>query len=168
MLHNDQNDPLIFKFSILKSKFKQIASIYVMNIFLRFFKINNFSKTIFWIIIFLLFNINPVKAQITVSKTDIGNPSIPGTYSYASGVYSITASGSGIGGSSDQFTFVNTQSSQNIEMTTMVATQTGTNINAYAVSGLMVRDSLNANGANAFISVSPKNGVNFSYRLSDI
>ncbi len=106
-------------------------------------------------------------AQIALSKTDIGNPGIPGTYTYSSGTYTVSASGSGIGGTSDQFTFVNTLVSGNIEMTTYVASQTGTSINPYAVSGLMVRDSLNANAANAFISVSPKNGVNFSYRLSD-
>jgi hypothetical protein len=42
-----------------------------------------------------------------------------------------------------------------------------TNTSNYAVAGLMIRDSLNANAAQAVVGVSPMNGVNFTYRATD-
>src|SRR5208337_2861484 len=40
-------------------------------------------------------------------------------------------------------------------------------INAWSKAGVMVRDSLNPGAANAFIAVTPGNGVTFQYRVND-
>jgi hypothetical protein len=109
-------------------------------------------------------------AQIAgLTKTDLGSPTPAGTYTYSAGSYTIGGGagtgGNGIGGTSDSFTFVNTSTTGNIEIIAKVASQTNTN--SYAIAGLMIRDSLIATGANALVSVSPKNGVNFSTRLTD-
>lgn len=119
--------------------------------------------------LFLLFVIGicspSASAQIAgMARTDIGSPSPTGTYSYSAPTYSVSGGGIGIAGTSDSFTYVNTSTSGNIEIIARVASQT--NPNNYAVAGLMMRDSLNANGANATIGVSPANGVNFTYRAA--
>ena len=107
-----------------------------------------------------------VHAQaVTWTQTDIGGTGATGTYSYSSGTYTIGGAGTGIGGTADSFSYVSTPTTGNIEMSAKVTSQTNTN--NYAVSGLMMRDSLNANGAGAVIGVSPTNGVNFTYRTTD-
>jgi hypothetical protein len=40
------------------------------------------------------------------------------------------------------------------------------NINSWSKAGVMIRESLNANAANAFIAVTPGNGVTWQYRLN--
>ncbi len=102
---------------------------------------------------------------VTWTQTDIGGTGATGTYSYSSGTYTIAGAGTGIGGTADSFSYVSTPTTGNIEMIAKVTSQTNTN--NYAVSGLMMRDSLNANGAGAVIGVSPANGVNFTFRTTD-
>jgi Chitobiase/beta-hexosaminidase C-terminal domain/Concanavalin A-like lectin/glucanases superfamily len=102
---------------------------------------------------------------VTWTQTDIGGTGASGTYSFSAGTYTIAGAGTGIGGTADSFSYVSTPTTGNIEMTAKVTSQTNTN--NYAVAGLMMRDSLNANGAGAVIGVSPANGVNFTYRTVD-
>lgn len=96
--------------------------------------------------------------------SDIGSTGATGTYSYSAGTYTVAGAGTGIGGTSDSFSYASLQTSGNIELVAKVASQTNTS--NYAVAGLMMRDSLNANGASAVIGVSPANGVNFTYRAT--
>ena len=108
------------------------------------------------------------KAQSTnFTGTQIGATSAPSSYYYSGGTYTLEASGSGIGGTSDSGFFVNTPSSGNIEITTQVASQFATTQN-YVQTGLMIRGSIGSppdtGSINAYIYVTPKNGVNFSYR----
>lgn len=108
----------------------------------------------------------PAKAQaVTWSQGDVGTTGVSGTYSFASGTHTVGGGGTGIGGTSDNFCFVQTRSGGNVEITGKVNTQTNTS--AYAQAGFMVRSSLNANAANAFVYVSPSNGLNFSARTAD-
>lgn len=116
----------------------------------------------------------PVNAQVaTFVKTDIGSPGATGSYSFSSGTYTVSGAGSGVGDYSDSFCFASTVVAgpgpaapfgPGVEMTAKVATQSNTS--NYAASGIMFRDSLNANGASAFLSVSPSggNGVNLTVR----
>lgn len=108
----------------------------------------------------------PAQAQIaSFTKTDFN--ATAGSYSYSSGTYTVTGYGTGIGGSADSFTFASTPVTGNVEMIAKINGQTNTS--NYAQAGLMMRDSLNSNGqsANACITVSPANGVNFTVRATD-
>jgi hypothetical protein len=115
---------------------------------------------------FLALSVLPCHAQIgTLTQTDIGGTGATGTYSYSSGTYTIAGAGTGIGGTADSFSYVSMPASGNVEIIGKVTSQTNTS--SYAVAGLMIRDSLNANAAQAVVGVSPANGVNFTYRVSD-
>ncbi len=109
---------------------------------------------------------SPASAQVLpFSQADIGTTGVSGTYNYSSGVYTVGGGGAGISGTADNFCYASATTSGNIEMIARVNTQTNTN--PYATSGLMMRASTNANSINAYISVSPSNGVNFSSRATN-
>jgi hypothetical protein len=124
--------------------------------------------SLFWTNPTALFWTNPAAlfwsttSEFTVSE--IG--SVAGSFSESSGTYTVSGTGSGVVGVSDSLAFVNQPASGNIEIIANVTAQTGTN--AYAISGLMIRDSQTAvDGQCALVSVSPQNGVNFSFRTAD-
>jgi hypothetical protein len=101
---------------------------------------------------------------IVLTLSEIG--STTGSFSESSGIYTVSGTGSGVAGTSDSLIFVSQLVSGNIEIIANVTTQTGTN--AYAIAGLMIRDSQTAvDGQCALVSVSPQNGVNFSFRTAD-
>ena len=93
------------------------------------------------------------------------------THTAAALRYTIAGAGSGIGGTSDSFSYASTTSTGNIELIGKVATQTGTSLSPYATAGFMLRAAPTGTQtadktANAFVSVSPRNGVNFTTRTS--
>ena len=106
----------------------------------------------------------PASAQVTWTQGDLGNTGASGTYSFNSGVHTVGGAGSAIGGTADSFCYVSSPTTGNVEIIGRVNTQTNTN--PYAVAGFMMRSALTTNSVNAFISVSPSNGVNFSSRAS--
>lgn len=119
----------------------------------------------FLVIILPLIFASPASAQVLpFSASDLGSTGATGTYGFSSGTYTVAGAGSSIGGTSDSFCYASAPTSGNIEIISRVNTQTNTN--PYATSGLMMRSSLNANSVNAYISVSPSNGCNFSSRAS--
>lgn len=101
---------------------------------------------------------------VTWTRTDLGTTGATGTYSYSSGTFTIAGAGSGIGGTADNFTYVSTPTSGNVELIAKVTSQTNTS--NYANAGLMIKDSLTSNGAMAMVGVTPGNGVNFTYRTA--
>lgn len=130
-----------------------------------------FAEVLKFLSIFLILSLPilfaiPASAQVLpFSQADIGSTGISGTYNYSSGTYTIGGGGAGISGTSDNFCYASSSTSGNIEIIARVNSQTNTN--PYATSGLMMRASTNANSMNAYISVSPSNGVNFSSRSSN-
>lgn len=85
---------------------------------------NNISNGILLLLCLIIFAPKPVCAQSTsFSGAQIGTTQAPSTYSYSGGTYTLTASGSGIGGVSDSGYFVNTPTTGNIEITTQVVGQ---------------------------------------------
>lgn len=90
-----------------------------------------------------------------------------GTYSFSSGTHTVNGAGSGVtnGATTDSFTFVYLTTSGDVEMTAKVDTQASTN--DFATAGLMIRDGTTSGAAHAYVSVSPKNGVNFTSRQSN-
>ncbi|MBS1954390.1 MAG: chitobiase/beta-hexosaminidase C-terminal domain-containing protein [Cyanobacteria bacterium SZAS-4] len=101
---------------------------------------------------------------VTWTRTDLGTTGATGTYSYSAGTFTIAGAGSGIGGTADNFTYVSTPTSGNVELIAKVTSQTNTS--NYANAGLMIKDSLTSNGAMAMVGVTPGNGVNFTYRTA--
>jgi hypothetical protein len=113
----------------------------------------------------------PANAQaLTWTANDIGGAA-SGTYSYSAGTYTVGGAGTTIGGAADSFRLVSTPMSGNSEMSAYVSSQTNTS--AYATSGLMIRgttstgSATSASAAFAYISISPQNGINFTYRPID-
>lgn len=95
---------------------------------------------------------------------DVGAPTLAGSASYASGVFTIDAAGTDIWGTSDQFRFVYQQVSGDVEV---VARVRGiTNQHAWSKAGVMIRSTLAANSAHAFALVSAAKGVHFQRRAA--
>lgn len=95
---------------------------------------------------------------------DVGTTSVTGSGSYGSGVFTVMGSGADIWGASDAFRYVYAPATGNC---TMIARVTGVeNIDPWSKAGIMIRASLNANAANAFIAVTPGNGVTWQYRTT--
>ena len=96
---------------------------------------------------------------------DIGSTGVAGGAVYDAGMLTVLASGSDIGSTADAFHYVYQPVSNNCTLVARVSQEQTTSANAKG--GVMIRDSLNANAANAFIGVMPGNRVVFQYRSSD-
>jgi len=89
---------------------------------------------------------------------------ISGSSSYDAGsdTFTIQGGGSGIGEYQDSFRFVYAPALGNSEIITHVVSQT--NASSYAAAGVMMRETLDVDSAFAAITVSPSNGLIFTYR----
>lgn len=92
---------------------------------------------------------------------DIGT-STPGNFSYASGRYTVSGSGSDIWGTSDSFRLVGQALTGDCDVRARVATLQNTD--PWSKAGVMVRDDNTAGAAFAMAVVTPGNGVNFQWR----
>lgn len=98
----------------------------------------------------------------TWQHQDIGSVGKAGNASYGTSLFTVIGSGADIWGNSDAFNFAWLPVSTNCTLIARVASLE--NVNAWSKAGLMIRESLNANSANAFIAVTASNGVTFQYR----
>ncbi|HUZ08305.1 MAG TPA: hypothetical protein VMV89_12575, partial [Candidatus Paceibacterota bacterium] len=97
---------------------------------------------------------------------DVGAVNLPGSENFTNGVFTMYAAGADIQGTADAFRFIYVAT--NSANFTVVARVTSVqNMNAWSKAGVMVRDSLNPGAANAFIGLTPGNGVTWQYRSSD-
>ncbi|MGO9115563.1 MAG: carbohydrate-binding protein [Thermoguttaceae bacterium] len=97
---------------------------------------------------------------------DIGAPGVWGSASETNGVFTVTGSGADIWNSADAFRFVYTTTTSS-SFTVIARVASLQNVNSWSKAGAMIRDSLDPDAANAFIAVTPGNGVTFQYRSSD-
>jgi glucuronoarabinoxylan endo-1,4-beta-xylanase len=100
---------------------------------------------------------------------DIGSVGVVGSTTYTNsvvtnGVFTVTASGNDIWNTADGCRFVYETNGGNSTILARVRSEQSTN--AMAKAGVMIRDSLNPGAANAFIGVTPGNGLIFQYRSS--
>jgi endo-1,4-beta-xylanase len=110
-----------------------------------------------------LLNLNWLRFNPTAG-VDIGSVGVAGTASCSNSVFTVVGAGADIQGTADAFHFVYVTASGDC---TMVARVTSVpNINSWAKAGVMIRESLNPGAANAFIAVTPGNGVTWQYRSS--
>ena len=96
---------------------------------------------------------------------DIGTVALWGSAGVTNGVFTMTGSGDDIWNSADAFRFVYVTNSGNFTMVARVVSVQ--NIDGWSKAGVTVRESLDPGAANAFVAVTPGNGVTWQYRSSD-
>jgi regulation of enolase protein 1 (concanavalin A-like superfamily) len=94
--------------------------------------------------------------------SDIGSPALNGSASYNNGIYTITAAGADIWGTSDQFHFVYQQMSGDLDVKVRVASISYAD--RWSKAGVMIRQSLSASSAHAFALTSARRGYAFQRR----
>jgi beta-galactosidase len=95
---------------------------------------------------------------------DVGAVGVTGSATYSNGVFTVTGSGDDIWNTADAFRFVYmtvTGNCTNIARVTAVQ-----DIDPWSKAGVMIRESLASNAVNAFIAVTPGNGVTWQTRSS--
>jgi regulation of enolase protein 1 (concanavalin A-like superfamily) len=100
--------------------------------------------------------------QTSWSSQDIGNPAIAGSASATASGFTITAGGSDIWGTADQFYFVYQQISGDVDVRARVDSITYSS--SWAKAGVMIRGSLAADAAHGFTLVSAGKGTAFQRR----
>jgi PKD repeat protein len=98
------------------------------------------------------------------SSADIGSVGLAGMASYASGTFTLTGSGADIWGTADAFRFV--YRPLNGDGTIVARVASLGNTASWAKTGVMIRESLDANARHAMVVITPANGVAFQGRRS--
>jgi regulation of enolase protein 1 (concanavalin A-like superfamily) len=94
-------------------------------------------------------------------QTDIGSPSAPGGAQYSSETFTIDGRGN-LWMTPDQFHYVYQPFSGDITITAHVVSMENTS--AWAKAGVMIRETLTGDSADAVMALTPGNGANFFYR----
>jgi poly(hydroxyalkanoate) depolymerase family esterase len=95
---------------------------------------------------------------------DVGTVGVVGGTSYSNNVFTVTGSGDDIWNTADAFRFVFVTNSG--DCTIIARVSSVQNINPWSKAGVMIRESLAADAANALLAVTPANGVSFQFRAS--
>ena len=98
------------------------------------------------------------------TDADIGSPAQAGSGSFVNGAWTVSGGGSDIWNANDQFNFTSSGLASDCALTAQILSQSSAN--SFAQSGVMIRASNAANGAEVSCSVTPASGVTFRYRLS--
>ena len=95
-------------------------------------------------------------------QTDVGSVAAPGTLSYTNGSYTVTADGNDVWNNADAFNYVYQTLDGDGEIIAKVDSVSSSD--AWAKAGLMIRQSLGSNSAQASVFATPGNGVDFQDR----
>jgi regulation of enolase protein 1 (concanavalin A-like superfamily) len=95
------------------------------------------------------------------SHSDVGAPAVPGSASYAGGVFTVTGAGADIWSSTRQFHLVSQPLSGDFTITARVTSQADTD--PWAKAGIVIGQSLTGAGPYALLAVTPGNGITFQY-----
>lgn len=95
---------------------------------------------------------------------DIGAVGIPGNATFASGTFTLTASGADIETTADEFHYV--YQTLNGDGTIQARVATIQNTDPWAKGGVMIRETLAANSTHAMMVLTPGNGVAFQRRVA--
>jgi regulation of enolase protein 1 (concanavalin A-like superfamily) len=101
----------------------------------------------------------------TWSGADIGSPDVTGSNSGSGASFTVNGGGTDIWGASDQFRFLSQSLAGDARLTARVTAVDRTD--PWAKAGVMVRASSAAAAANAFLAVTPLNGINWQVRETD-
>lgn len=97
---------------------------------------------------------------------DIGAVGLGGGASFSNGVFSLAGAGGDIQGTADAFRFVYVMATG--DCTIIARVNSVQNVNAWSKAGVMIRESLDPGAANAFVAVTPGNGVTWQYRSGTV
>jgi fibronectin type 3 domain-containing protein/regulation of enolase protein 1 (concanavalin A-like superfamily) len=95
---------------------------------------------------------------------DIGAVGVTGAAGYTNGIFAGAGAGADIQNAADAFRFIYVPVTNNCTIIARVVSEP--NVNAWSKAGVMIRESLNANAANAFVGLTPGNGVTWQDRTS--
>ncbi|MEY2427442.1 MAG: hypothetical protein QOJ40_327, partial [Verrucomicrobiota bacterium] len=96
--------------------------------------------------------------------SDVGSVGLSGIASYSGGVFTVTGSGTDISGTADAFRYVYQPVTGNCDV---IARVTGVqNTSAGAKAGVMLRQTLATDSADALMDVTPGHGLEFVWRAS--
>ena len=98
------------------------------------------------------------------NETDIGAVGVAGGTAYANGTFNVSGSGADVWGTADAFHFTYQSMAGDGQMIARVASVA--NVNAWSKAGVMIRSSLSASSAYAFMIVSAAKGSAFQYRAA--
>jgi endonuclease/exonuclease/phosphatase family metal-dependent hydrolase/regulation of enolase protein 1 (concanavalin A-like superfamily) len=98
------------------------------------------------------------------STQDIGAVGVSGAATLAHGLFSVTGAGADVWGTADAFRFAYTTLAGDGSIVSRVAAID--NVNGWVKAGVMMRDSLAAHAAHAFMLVSPGKGLAFQRRAA--
>jgi regulation of enolase protein 1 (concanavalin A-like superfamily) len=98
------------------------------------------------------------------SHGDVGGPSLPGTATFAGGVYTMTASGADIWNSADQFQYA--YQSLKGDGTIVARVDSLTETDPYAKAGVMIRASTDPGSMNAVMEVTGGSQTFFQFRAA--
>ncbi|MDR3458482.1 MAG: hypothetical protein P4N60_13605 [Verrucomicrobiae bacterium] len=98
----------------------------------------------------------------TWQTQDIGAVGISGTATLSNGVFAATGAGADIQGTTDAFRFVYLPETGDGTIVARVVSMQ--NIDPWSKAGVMIRQSLDPGAANAFVALTPSNGVTWQYR----
>jgi len=93
---------------------------------------------------------------------DIGSVGLPGTADYTNNMFTLVGAGADIQGTADAFRFVYATATN--DCTIIARVSSVQNINSWSKAGVMIRADLDAGAANAYVAVTPGNGVTWQYR----
>ncbi|HEY2798174.1 MAG TPA: PQQ-dependent sugar dehydrogenase, partial [Thermoanaerobaculia bacterium] len=93
---------------------------------------------------------------------DVGAVGVPGSATFASGVFTVKGSGADIEGHADAFHYVYQSLNGDGTIVARVATQDDTD--EFAKAGVMIRETLAANSKHAMLVVTPESGILFQRR----
>jgi uncharacterized repeat protein (TIGR01451 family) len=96
------------------------------------------------------------------SSQDIGGVALAGSAGFQNGVFTVSGSGSDIWLAADDFRYLYQSLTGDGQIVARVSSLQNTD--AWAKGGVMVRDTLANGSANAFLAITPGNGVNFQWR----
>jgi autotransporter-associated beta strand protein len=95
---------------------------------------------------------------------DIGSVGVVGGSALSGTNFTLLGSGADVWGTADAFHFVYQTNSGDVTITARVSSQVAAN--AWSKAGVMVRENISAGARNAFVCVTPNNGVNFQNRAA--
>ena len=99
-----------------------------------------------------------------MQSQDVGNVGAAGSFSEFNGVFTVKGNGWDIYGSADAFHYAYQTLDGDGEIVAWVISVENTD--PWAKAGVMIRETLNADSKNAFIALTPGNGVTFQHRSS--
>ncbi|HXI29957.1 MAG TPA: phospholipase D-like domain-containing protein [Vicinamibacterales bacterium] len=99
------------------------------------------------------------------NQADIGAVGVAGGTSFANGTFNVSGSGADVWGTSDQFHYTYQSLTGNGQMIARVGAVA--NVAGWSKAGVMIRGSLAANSAYAYMIISAGKGSVFQYRTSD-